>query len=355
VSSKSFFLSWIPGACLILLASCSTPSKNLTRYEFERPQMGVPFRIVLYASSSKLAAETAESAFQIISDLNMIFSDYEASSETSKLSAQSGSGKSMTASPEMLLLLEKSLALSKKSGGAFDLTVGPLVGVWKKARREKKLPSKSTIEETLTRVGWDKIQLDRKQGAVRLVATGMKLDFGGIAKGYAADEALKSIQRAGMSRALVAAAGDIALGEPPPGAKGWKIELDAGNGGKTFLSLRNCGLSTSGDLFQFLEIDGKRYSHIIDPRNGQALEQSSTATVIAPTATEADSLATTFSVLGPDHSSILTSKHRAIEVRFLIKQGEKTAVKVSSGFMKYYHTHEQSLARSAPGGWKILE
>jgi thiamine biosynthesis lipoprotein len=139
----------------------------------------------------------------------------------------------------------------------------------------------------------------------------MQLDLGGIAKGYAADEALRLLKGRGMPRALVAASGDIAIGDPPPGQRGWKIAIsgmdaDAVSATPTLL-LKNCGVSTSGDTEQFIEIDHVRYSHIVDPRTGLGLTNRIQATIIAPHTTASDSLATTVCVLGPKRGLALVN------------------------------------------------
>jgi thiamine biosynthesis lipoprotein len=159
-------------------------------------------------------------------------------------------------------------------------------------------------------VGWWKLELDTRRQTATLLVPEMKLDLGGIAKGYALDEALKTLQAHGVTRALVTGGGDMVAGEPPPGQKGWRIEvapLDVTNAPPArFLRLRNAALATSGDIFQHVEIDGRRYSHIVDPRTGLGLIDRSQVTVIARDGTMADALATAVSVLGPERGLELT-------------------------------------------------
>ena len=158
--------------------------------------------------------------------------------------------------------------------------------------------------QALERTGYQNLKLNITDSTAELKKAGMLLDLGGIAKGYAADEALKSLKECGIQRALVALGGDIAVSDAPPGKDGWTIEI-ATNGFPGLakpkpLLLRQAAVSTSGDAEQYVEIGGIRYSHIIDPRTGKALTGRSSVTVIAPTATESDGLATAISVLGPD-------------------------------------------------------
>lgn len=320
-------------ACLLvmlLLPGCSTspapaPSQQanndsapekagtsrLSRFEFTQPHMGTRFRIVLYAADEETAKKAADSAFQRVAQLDDIMSDYKDTSELMRLCRQAG-GEPVKVSPELLLILTRSQELAQRTGGAFDVTVGPLTRLWRRARRQRELPDLKRLAEALELVGYDKVRLDVKAGTVHLLKKGMLLDLGGIAKGYAADEALAVLKRHGIRGALIAASGDIAVSEPPPGSDGWTIgiaPLDSspplisplmrgGKGGRHLL-LHNAAVSTSGDAEQFVEIGGKRYSHIVDPKTGLGLVGHSSVTVVGPDGTTSDSLVTAVSVLGP--------------------------------------------------------
>ena len=287
-------------------AGCVTPRPGgitLSRFEFTQPQMGLPFRIVLYAADQAAADSAAHAAFARISQLNDILSDYDTDSELSRLSRTAGESRAVPVSADLWFCLERSEALAARTGGAFDATVGPLVSLWRKARREKKLPRPDLLDEARAAVGWEKLRLDPKARTATLLVPNMRLDLASVAKGYAVDEALKVLHAHGVTRALVAGAGDMAVSDPPPGKKGWRIEvasLDATNAPPSrFVLLRHAALATSGDLFQHVEIDGVRYSHIVDPRTGLGLTDHSLVTVIAPDCATANSVATAASVLGP--------------------------------------------------------
>lgn len=279
------------------------PTAQLSRFEFTRPQMGVPFRIVLYAPTSEQAAAGAEAAFSRIAQLNQIFSDYDPDSEANRLCHETPPGQTAPVSAEMAFVLERSQALARDTDGAFDVTVGPLVNLWRRARRHRELPPEDLLNEARPRVGWTKLHVDARRRLVRFGVKDMRLDFGGIAKGYAADEALRVLKERGLSRALIAAAGDVAAGDPPPDEAGWNVQIGGAEitnapPPRTVL-LRNAAVATSGDIFQRLEIGGKRYSHILDPRTGIGLADHALVTVLAPDGITADSLATAVSVLGP--------------------------------------------------------
>ena len=334
--------AWV---CWLLLAtsSCVAPHSRepvLTRYEYQQPQMGLPFRIVLYARDRATADAAGAAAFQRIQQLNDSLSDYDPDSELSKLSRSSGSGQDVRVSDDLWRVLRRAQELAERSGGAFDVTVGPCVSLWRKARREKKMPDAARLAEARRAVGYSHVRLNPQKQTAQLLVPDMRLDLGGIAKGYAVDEALKVLRRLGIQRALVAGGGDMAVGAPPPGAKGWRIELaplDATNAPPArFVLLSHAALATSGDLFQRLEIDGQRYSHIVDPRTGIGLTDHSLVTVIAPDCITADSLTKVVSVLGPVKGLKFIENTHAAAARIVRKPGEQTELYESSRFGRFY-------------------
>jgi FAD:protein FMN transferase len=270
-------------------ATDATPS----RFEFESKHMGTTFRVVLFAPDAPTAKAASEAAFKRVAQLDAIMSDYKKDSELMLL-CQS------FAKDDLFAVLHKGAELSAKCDGAFDVTVGPVVQLWRLARRTQELPDAKEFADARAKVGWKKVELDAQKKTVRLLTPGMQLDLGGIAKGYAADESLKLLRdKFGIKSALVAASGDIACGDPPPGEKGWKIEIApiAKSQKPRALVLANAAVSTSGDLEQFVEIKGVRYSHVLDPRTGLGLTGRRSVTVIAPNGTTADSMTKAVSVL----------------------------------------------------------
>ncbi len=284
--------------------------------------MGSDFRIVVYAEEEKIARAAATAAFEEVQRLNEILSDYEAESELSQLSETSGSGKIVPMSEELWTVLSAAQNLSKQTKGAFDVTVGPCVRLWRIARFRKTMPKAEKLSRVHKAVGFRHLKLFPEKWAARLDAPNMVLDLGGIAKGYAADRALAILREQGMPSALVDAGGDLALGDPPPGRKGWRIEI----GGRKHpdlpvLELANCAVATSGDVEQFVEVDGKRYSHLIDPRTGIGLTTRLQVTVVAPSGMQADSLASTLNVLGPGKGSVLVKTLPKVQAYFVQRKG----------------------------------
>ncbi|MBL9126942.1 MAG: FAD:protein FMN transferase [Verrucomicrobiales bacterium] len=308
-------------------ATTAAEAADFQRFEFSRPQMGVPFRISVYDRSETNAQAAATAAYDRVAALNAILSDYDPDSELSRLCRDTPPETPSTVSPELGFMLERSLELSQRSDGAFDATVGPLVNLWRRARRRLELPSENLLAEARSRTGWQRLRYDPRSRSVTFLAPRMRLDFGGIAKGYAADEALAVLRRFGVSRALVAAAGDIRVGDAPPGQPGWSIEVGAldtpGAPPPRTLRLVDAAVSTSGDLFQRLEIGGRRYSHIVDPRTGIGLTNQTLVTVVARDGTTADSLATAVDILGPERGLALVRRYLGARALILRPEGDR--------------------------------
>ena len=297
--------------CMLLFAAAlmflvprglAADEKKLTRFEFQQKEMGADWRIALYARSARQANNAARAAFQRVHELNGILSDYQSTSEIRRL-CKLPAGKPHPVSPDLLLVLDRSLALSRQTDGASDITVGPLTKLWRRAHRRESFPPAEQLAEARRRIGYQYLSINPEQMTATLKRPGMRLDAGGIAKGYAADEALRMLEQRGISHALIDAGGDIVAGDPPPGQTAWIVDvaaMDPSNKPAARLAVANSAVATSGDAFQFVEIDGTRYSHIIDPSTGIGLTNRSSVTVIAPSGIQADGLASALSVLGAD-------------------------------------------------------
>jgi FAD:protein FMN transferase len=296
--------------CLFALGrpvSVITPrSGALTRFTYTEYHMGVDARLVVYARDRATAQKACAAAFERIAALDTIMSDYRRDSELMKLCGRAG-GPPVRVSADLFAVLLKAQEVSKRSGGGFDVTVGPLVQLWRKARKTAVLPTTAEIERARKLVGWRKVVLNRQARTVKLLVAGMKLDLGGIAKGYADDDAQKVLKKFGVTSALVEMGGDIVVSNPPPGTKGWTIRVpNAGrNKGPVDMRFANCAISTSGDTAQFAVIGGVRYSHVIDPRTGWALTNRIQATVIAKDGLTSDPLSKLLALLGPRAGSNL--------------------------------------------------
>jgi len=291
-------------AVLWLLGVGAAPPEHAAwnRFEFERTEMAVTVRIVLYANDSETANGAAEAAFDRFRQLNDILSDYDPTSELRRLCDTSGEGVAVAVGEDLWTVLHRAQEVSEQSGGAFDVTVGPVVRLWRRARRQKELPPQEMLAEARACVGYQFIRMDPETRKVELLRSGMRLDLGGIAKGYAIDQALVVLREHGITRALVDAGGDVGLGDPPPDKPGWRIgvaSLEPDSPPSRYLLLSNAAVATSGDTWQYVRIGGRRYSHLVDPHTGIGLTDHSSVTVIAADATTADAWASAVSVMGP--------------------------------------------------------
>jgi thiamine biosynthesis lipoprotein len=255
----------------------------------------------LYGHDESAANRAARAAYERIKQLDGIMSDYDPESELMRLCLTAGQGKAVPVSRDLLTVLSRAQDVSEKSDGTFDVSVGPVVKLWRRARKSGALPSAEEIARARELVGYRKIQIDADAGTVMLLKAGMQLDLGGIGAGYAVDKALKVLKDHGITSALVDASGDIGVSDAPPGKTGWRIgvaPLEPEGEPSRYLLLKHAAVTTSGDAFQFVEIEGKRYSHIVDPRTGLGLTERSSVTVIARDCTTADSYTKAVMLLG---------------------------------------------------------
>jgi len=282
--------------------------------------MGTVWSITLYAPDADAATAAAEAAFRRVAKLDRMMTDYDPNSELMRL-CRRPVGESTPVSAELFDILRESQRVARETDGAFDITVGPFVRAWRAARKTGKLPTPGEIAAMRESIGWRKFRLNARDHSVTLLAPHMQLDLGGIAKGYAADQALGVMRRMGIGSALVAASGDIAIGDPPPGRPGWKVGIEQLGGAPNELArsviLHNAGISTSGGTEQFVEINGVRYSHIIDPATGLGMTNRIQSTVIGPNAKVTDGLDTPTTILGVRRALALVDSRRDLAA-FLI-------------------------------------
>jgi thiamine biosynthesis lipoprotein len=323
-------------AAAVLVSLGNEP--RLQRYTFTEQHMGTLFRIVLYAPSEAIASEAARAAFARVAELDGIMSDYRPSSELMQLCKKAG-GAPVRVSGDLYDILARSQEISRLTGGAFDVTVGPVVRLWRRSRRTRRLPNPDELARARKLVGYEKIRLDGKERTVQLTVEGMLLDLGAIAKGYAVEAALEVLRRYGLTRALVSASGDIAAGDPPPGERGWKVgiaPLDSSAGEPSrFVLLNHAAVSTAGDTEQYVEIDGKRYSHIVDPHTGIGLTRRSSATVVARDGTTADGMDTAISVLGPQKGLALIEATDGAALYYVERTAKGLETVISKRFKGY--------------------
>jgi thiamine biosynthesis lipoprotein len=330
-------LAGVLGHVIPATAAAQAPA----RHEFESKHMGTTFRVVLHAPDEATAKKAAEAAFVRVTELDNCMSDYKQTSELMRLCKAFAAevGEPVKVSDDLFFVLSKAEELSKRSDGAFDVTVGPVVQLWRHARRTQELPDPKEFAAARAKVGYQKVKLDPARKTVQLTTPGMQLDLGGIAKGYAADEALKLLrEKFGIKSALVAAAGDITCGDPPPGKEAWVVDIAPIAKGQKPRTLRlaNASVSTSGDLEQFVVINGVRYSHVLDPKTGLGLTGRRSVTVIGNDGTTADSMTKAVSVLPPEQAlKLVEDTPGAAAYVVILDKDEKPVATASKRFSKF--------------------
>ena len=299
------FAAWLGISCAVVGGAGQVPDPlgRPSRFEFDETHMASPFHIALYSTDADAARRASRAAFDRIEALNKVLSDYDPESELSRVSAAAGSGP-VAVGVDLFDVLVRSKRLYERSDGLFDVTVAPVGRLWRRARRDRKLPDPVRIAEARRLVGSDKMVLDPHARTAELKLRGMKLDVGGIAKGYASQAAVDVLKSMGIRQALVGGAGDIVAGDPPPGARGWRVAIAPVDPKQSYrpptLFLANAAVSTAGDAERFVVIDGHRYSHIVDPGTGMGREDRASVTVVAADGATADALETAAYLLGPD-------------------------------------------------------
>lgn len=308
------------------------------KYSFTRPEMGSPFTITIETTDSSAAANAAAAAFHLADSLNTILSDYIDSSEINRLSATSGQGRSVPVSPPLFDILQRAQEAAVLTSGAYDITVGPVVRLWRKARKTGVPPTQTDIAQALQNTGYNHLHFDSTSHTVLLEKRGMQLDVGGLGKGFVASAALSLLRSQGYPVAMVNAGGKIVTGDAPA-AGSWIIGINAPGQKEQllslYLSLHNNSVATSGDLYQYIEWQGKRYSHIIDPRTGIGLTRRRNVTAIATDGTTADWLATACSILSWRESLKLLKRIPGAALLVTEIKGGKIIQKTSVNFKKY--------------------
>ncbi len=312
---------------------------QLRRYAFTEPKMGSPFMIVLYCSDSLQAVYLAKQSFKLVDSFNNIFSDYLNSSELMQLNAAAGNHSSVKVSPALLNILLQSKIAYEKSEGAFDITVGPIVKLWRSARKTNQFPSAKKIDAARDLTGFNKLIIDTANKEVTLTETGMGLDLGGIAKGWIAQKVIDFLSSQKITISLADAGGDIAMSEGPPNSKGWSVGVNVPESKEDLLEqsllIQNKSVATSGDAYQFIEHDGKRYSHITDPKTGYGVTFQHNVTVIANDGATADWLATACSILPIKKAKKLAVKMKS-EVLIAENKNDHIIFYSTKGFAHYW-------------------
>ncbi len=290
--------------------------------------MGTLAEITVIPANGKAIRE----AFEALKKVDALMSTYKEDSEISILNRE---GKAQV-SEETLEVVEAAIEFSRLTHGAFDITVGPLIDLWKKAKKDEKVPTEKEIEEAVSLVGYQRIILEGNQ--IRLEKKGMRIDLGGIAKGYAVDKAIEALKRNNIKRALVNAGGDLyALGKAPQEG-GWAIGIqDPRDKDKiiNIMKVEDMAVATSGDYRRYFTLEGKRFSHIVNPKTGLTVQEvPMSVTIVGPDATTTDALSTGVFVLGPEEGMKLIESLPGIEGMIIIEGMEKLTSQAWEEFLE---------------------
>lgn len=317
------------GVAAIIAGGCSRPVEPVVKV---REMMGTFVSVTAWGEDKEAVTSAIDQAFLAMEEVDYMMSNYKSTSELSRMNREAAN--EVKVSEELYGVIKSAASYSMKTGGAFDVTVGPLMTVWNAAKEEDKAPSDEAVAQALMSVGYEKLKLEDASSSVKFNAPGMSIDLGGIAKGYALDKAIDKLKELGVKNAMVNAGGDVRSTGVRPDGKDWRVAVrDPENpGGKTVvLTAPEKAIATSGDYEKFIEVGGAKYSHLMNPKTGKSVDCVS-ATVIAPLGIDADALATSVCVLGPDKGLALIDKGDDVEAMIIMNDG---TVKTSKGFAAY--------------------
>jgi thiamine biosynthesis lipoprotein ApbE len=293
----------------LLLSIALTPKPVLVERAFF--VMGTVIEFKLYCRNKEFCNEAIFEAYSEVKRLDDMLSNYKSDSNLSQVNSYAGKGRIKVPS-EFVELTERAVYFSNLTDGAFDITVGELVDLWRNSQQKDDMPDEKTIKRTVSEcVGPNKISLYPREKEIELKSSCLSIDFGGIGKGYAVDRALRILKGKGIESGIINFSGNIYAIGSPPGEKGWRIAIRhprMKEEALTFIEVRNMAVSTSGDYERYFEINGQRFSHIVDPRTGYPVEYVPSVTIVAENATDADALSTAVSVMGKEKSVEILEK-----------------------------------------------
>ncbi len=286
--------------------------------------MGTVVDVIARGRDREGLEQAVSAAFSEVERVERLMSAYDRGSDVSRINRNAG-GAAVEVDEEVFRLIERSLSVSKQSEGAFDITAGTFKGLWDFDADEPVVPGREEIKKRLGKAGYEGVELGGGH-KVRLARRGMRIELGGIAKGYAVDRAVEALQSRGVRHALVNAGGDVrALGGKGGGPWRVGIQHPREDGIIAGIELSGGAVATSGDYQKFFELDGRRFCHIIDPGTGMPAGSVQSATVLASEAWLADALATAVFVLGPDRGMSLVEGMEGVECVIIDKGGRRSS------------------------------
>jgi thiamine biosynthesis lipoprotein len=309
------------------------------RFQFSEMKMGSSFTIIFYHTDSIEANTIARSCFSLVDSLNAVFSDYSSRSEVGSLNTQA-SYQQLKPSPELFSMILRARQAWLLSSHSFDVTIGALSQLWRRAKRQQEFPGKDEVEKAKAMTGFENLLVDEQKRTISTRKYGIQLDFGGIVPGYAAQKVIDYLHSINIHQALADASGDIVVSGAPPGKAGWTIGINLPESENEIwdrqLGLTHCAVSTSGDVYRYTLHDGIKYSHIIDPRTGYGLTSQRNVTVIAKDGATADWLATACSILSIPQAMALAKQQKAQLLVAILRDGKIKTYR-TKGFDNYFN------------------
>jgi FAD:protein FMN transferase len=306
---KNYLFCHLLIPCLVILISCSVNKDRI--FKKSRIVMDTLVTITVVSGSKDNAEKAIDNAFLETERLEKLTNFFSPDSEVTRINKFAGISGVMV-SPDVLDLLNKALYVSENTGGAFDITIGPLESLYDFHKKIK--PEESSIKKNIPLVNYKELTIDGNKSEVFLRKKGMLIDPGGIAKGYAADKIVEVLKKNGIGSGIVAVAGDIkTFGHKPDGGP-WKIGIrqpkvkDGEDDIMATIELNDMAISTSGDYERFFVSEGIRYHHLLSPKTGHPVRECRSVTVITKEGASADAFATGVFVLGPEEGMKVLKK-----------------------------------------------
>lgn len=326
---KSFFALLF--SLFFLMANGQMRQKDITVQKVLK-LMGTRFEITVVAPNEEIGYINIDEAVSEIQRIEKIISSWDESSETSLINKNAGI-KPVKVSPELFGLIERSIRISALTDGAFDITYASMDQIWKFDGSMKAMPNESDIKKSIAKIGYQKIILDAEKSTVYLPEPGMKIGFGAIGKGYAADRAKKLLVSKGVKGGIINASGDLTTWGTKVTGEKWLVGItNPLNKERVFgwLPIVESAVATSGNYEKYITLNDKKYSHIIDPRTGYPTSGISSVSIFAKQAEVCDALATAVFILGRDVGLHLINQINGVEA--IIVDAENKIHK-SSGIM----------------------
>jgi len=298
--------------------------------------MGTILEFRLYCNDKEVCDKAILEAYSEVKRLDDIFSNYKNNSVLSRVNSFAGDGR-ISVSQEFIELTSRAIFFSGLTDGAFDITVGKAIEIWSVGEQKNLMPNRDEIQKAQDCIGFGKIKLYPMEKQIELESPCLSLDFGGIGKGYALDRAVRILRSYGIKRGIVNFGGNIYAMQPPPGEDGWDVGIRHPRDEDevlTLLKVEDVAVSTSGDYERYFEVNGRRFSHIIDPRDGLPVESVPSVTVIAKDATDADALSTAFSVMKRDKAIRFIEGLKDVGVMIVREDKGKLSIYKNSSFSK---------------------